>query len=212
MRSKAESRSTVVLLLCGLAAMVGLSLQDVMPVRCGQMIFFMILAGMMGRRVRLIPPAVLLLSVVVASLFSPNGLVLFSIWRFDVTYGALRLGLLKGALLVGLIYVSRVSVGPGLKIPGRFGALLLKAFAYFEALTEKWPSTRGGLFSRIDQLLEEVSGTGQGAVLSAAPDTTPDAPAAPRIHGSQPVRKSLIAAAALVVAGWGPYIVTAIAV
>jgi hypothetical protein len=207
--------------------MVAVSLQDVMPVRFGQMVFFMILAGLMGRRVRLIPPAVMLLSVVVANLFSPNGRVLFSIWTLEVTYGALRLGLLKGSLLVGLIYVSRVSVGPGLRIPGYFGALLLKAFEYFEVLTEKWPGTRGGLLKRIDALLEEASGIGvsaedeapadpaasraDGDTEVAGPSRSPlHAPLRARSNKARPPRKNLIAAAVLVLAGWGPYIFAAI--
>ena len=215
MRSILLDKSTEVLLFCGLATMVAVSLQDVMPVRCAQMVLFMVLAGMMGRRVRLIPPAVMLLSVVIANLFSPNGRVLFSVWRVDVTFGALRLGLLKGSLLVGLIYVSRVSVGPGLKIPGYFGALLLKAFAYFEALTEKWPGTKGGLLKRIDGLLEEVSSAGNtdGAAMGASPGPAPVSAGeieAPRPHEPRPARKNLIAAAVLIIAGWGPYIAVAI--
>jgi hypothetical protein len=209
MRSILRGRSTEILLLCGLAAMVAVSLQDVMPVRLGQMIFFMILAGLMGRRVRLIPPAVMLISVVIANLFAPNGRVLFSIWSLDVTYGALRLGLLKGSLLVGLIYVSRVSVGPGLRVPGYFGALLLKAFEYFEMLTEKWPGTRGGLLKRVDALLEEVSGFGGGTEGSLPPRSQLHAPLRPRSNKARPPRKNLIAAAVLVIAAWGPYIMTA---
>ena len=246
MRSILRNKSTEVLLFCGLAAMIAVSLENVMPVRCGQMVFFMILAGLMGRRVRLVPPAVMLLSVVIANLFSPNGRVLFSVWRFDVTYGALRLGLLKGSLLVGLIYVSRVSVGPGLKVPGYFGALLLKAFAYFEVLTEKWPGTRGGLLKRIDILLEEASGVAAGPaggeVEGTAPGSTEDfteavavnseadraaegvaasgsadlaaQSAAARSHRlpQRSPQKNLMAAAVLVIAGWGPYIATAVIV
>ena len=113
-----RSRSTEILLACGLLTMIAVSMQSEVILRVGQMIFFMVFAGMMGRRVRLLPPLVMLLSIVIAHLFSPNGRVLLSLWRFDVTAGALTLGLMKGSLLIGLIYVSRVSVRPGDGVDG----------------------------------------------------------------------------------------------
>jgi len=173
MRPLQRFGSTEILLLSGMAAMIAVSLQTVPAVRLAQMVFFMLFAALTGKRVRLLPPLFILLSVVAVNLFSPNGRVLFSLWRLDITYGALRLGLLKGALLVGLVYVSRVSVGPDLRLPGYFGALILKTFAYFEKLTEKWPETRGDLLGRVDALLEEISGDGlkaKGATGTAAGD------------------------------------------
>ena len=117
---------------------------------------------------------------------------------------------LKASLLVGLIYVSRVSVGPGLKIPGYFGALLLKAFAYFELLTEKWPGTRGGLLKRIDALLEEVTGVnGAKDMASGSAEAPSPAPRQKHLPQRSP-QKNFIAAAVLLIAGWGPYIAIAI--
>ncbi len=202
-----RDKSTEILLLCGLTAMVAFSVQSVMSVRCGQMVFFMILAGLTGRRVRIMPAAVVLFSVVIANLFSPNGRVLFSIWKLEVTYGALRLGLLKGSLLVGLIYVSRASVRLDLKIPGYFGALLLKSFAYFEVLTEKWPGTRGGLLERIDDLLMEASEDAGGDKEAAHSGSGRGGPQAP-VDAARKPKQNLITAAILVIAGWGPYIAT----
>ena len=188
--------STEILLFCGMLTMIAVSLQSVLIVRCGQMVFFMAFARFAGKRVRLLPPAVMLLSVVVANIFFPNGRVLFSVWRIDVTLGALRLGLMKGSLLIGLIYVSRVSVGLELKIPGRLGALFLKTFAYFEELTEKWPETRGDLLGRIDDLLMRISGA---EALQASSGGS---------VSRQTYRRNLAAAAVIIAAGWGPYIAT----
>lgn len=191
--------------------MIAVSLQSTVVVRCAQMVFFLIFAGLMGRRVRLLPPAVMLLSVVVANLFSPNGRVLFSVWRLDITYGALRLGLMKGTLFIGLIYISRVSVGPGLKFPGRFGALLLKTFAYFEQLTEKWPLTHGDVLGRIDELLLTISRSDAGSARGEprGPEAADGRRGGVIAAGGteiQPYRRNLLAAAVLLTAGWGPYI------
>lgn len=190
--------------------MIAVSMQSDVVVRCAQMVFFMMFAAIMGRRVRLLPPAVMLLSVVIANLFSPNGRVLLSFWRFDVTSGAIRLGFLKGSLLIGLIYVSRVSVGPGLRIPGRFGALFLKTFAYFEELTEKWPDTRGDLLARIDELLEKMGIPGRGEATTVA-GTSNEPGGRSNQTDTRQIRRNLVAAVVLLAAGWGPVIAASVA-
>lgn len=199
-----ERWSSEILLFCGLLTMIAVSIQSDVVVRCAQMAFFMTFAAIMGRRVRLLPPAVMLLSVVIANLFSPNGRVLLSLWRFDVTSGAVRLGFLKGSLLIGLIYVSRISVGPGLRIPGRFGALFLKTFAYFEELSEKWPETRGDLLARIDDLLERMA-------IHGVDGTTAEPGGGSHQTGTRRIRRNLVAAVVLLAAGWGPFIATSVA-
>ena len=222
MKTILRNFSTEILLFCGMLTMIAVSLQSVLIIRCGQMVFFMALARLAGKRVRLLPPAVMLLSVVVANLFVPNGRVLFSVWRIDVTLGALRLGLMKGSLLIGLIYVSRVSVGLELKIPGRLGALFLRTFAYFEELTERWADTRGDLLGRIDDLLMSISGeetqqtpTGSvnGGATARAAKQRRESSKGREVNAAGPVskqtyRRNLAAAAVIIAAGWGPYIAT----
>ncbi len=210
MKSIIADRHPEILAVCGLVTIIAVSLQPLTAVRCGQMVFFMIFAGLIGKRVRLLPPAVMLITVVIANLFTPNGRVLFSFWRMDITFGALELGLMKASLLIGLIYVSRLSVGPDLRIPGRFGALFLKTFAYFEELTAKWPETRGDLLTRIDDLLERVEedNSVDDAQTGVKADNVPgDGTKSSSQRSSKQLRRNTISAAILVLAGWGPYIV-----
>jgi hypothetical protein len=61
--------------------------------------------------------------------------VLIYIGSFPITAGALEQGFVRGLNLVGLVYLSRYAVSPGLPIPGRAGALLYRVFFYFEELT-----------------------------------------------------------------------------
>jgi len=203
-----RNRSAEIAALCGLLTMIAVSLQSLMIIRCAQMVFFMIFAALCGKRVRILPPAIMLISVIVANLFSPNGRVLFSVWRVDITYGALRLGLMKGSLLIALIYVSRVSVGPGLRIPGRFGALFLKTFAYFEELTERWPETRGNFIERIDALLEmmEIDDGGKGKIAEYDLNDTGPLKKTVKPKDARPYRRNIVIAIVITLAGWGSYI------
>lgn len=154
--------------ICGIVALASVALQTDVAVRCIQMIFFIILSVIVGKKFRPVPPILLFAGVVFANLLVPNGKVLFSIRGFNVTLGALESGLSKGSMLIGLIYVSRISVGRGVRIPGAFGSLLVASFIYFEALTEGW--REGGeidgskrksarlnvVIPRIDRLLLDV--------------------------------------------------------
>ena len=179
------------LLICGLISMVGMVVQTSALIRCGQMLAVMIVSGVSGKRVRLLPPFFMLTGVIIANVLVPNGRVLLNFGRFGITLGAIESGLLKGALLVGMIYVSRLSVGRGLRLPGTFGSLLLRAFAYFEALTEQWPATTGPLIARVDDVLVRIHQA----------DSSFE-----RDHSTLTVRplKNAIIAASLLAIGWVP--------
>jgi hypothetical protein len=179
------------LLICGLVSMIGMIVQTSAPIRCGQMIAVMIVSAIAGKRIRLLPPFFMLTGVIAANVLVPNGRVLLSVGRFGVTLGALENGLLKGALLIAMIYVSRLSVGRGLRLPGTFGSLLLRAFAYFEALTEQWPATTGPVISRVDDMLVRIHQA----------DTTQEQG---RSRREADPRKNAIIAGVLLVIGWGP--------
>ncbi len=186
--------SPLLLLVCGLISMIGMIVQTSAPIRFGQMIFVMVVAAASGKRVKLLPPFFMLTGVVAANLLVPNGRVLLSAGRFDITLGALENGLLKGALLVGMIYLSRLSVRPGLRLPGTFGSLLLRAFAYFEALNREWPETSGPVMERLDDLLVRVRGSDSGSGLNG--DTPADS-----------VMKNTCIAGILLVIGWAPTLI-----
>jgi len=89
----------------------------------------------LGKGVRILPGIMIAAAVTGAQLLTPLGEVLIYIGSFPITAGALRQGLLRGLNLVGLVYLSRYAVSPGLPIPGKLGALLYRVFYYFEELT-----------------------------------------------------------------------------
>ncbi|MBT3272183.1 MAG: hypothetical protein HN368_03435 [Spirochaetales bacterium] len=207
--TKSKSRGQYFLPACGLLTLVAVALQPEMYVRCAQMIFFMMLAGTSGKRIRILPPLLLMAGVVLANLLVPNGRVLLIIGRMKITGGALENGISKGSLLIGLIYVSRISIGRGVALPGVFGGLLFRSFSYFEALTEGFRNSSGragrerlrikGLLNHLDTLLlelDESAGSFQEKNQTAA---------------AAPVdRRKLVTGIFLLTAGWIPYAVVLI--
>ncbi len=89
-----------------------------------------------GRRIRILPSLIVSSGIILTNLLQPGGKLLFSISGFPVTEESLFSGLQKALFLSGMIYVSRFSVRKGLRIPGKTGAVLIKAFYYFEKMTE----------------------------------------------------------------------------
>jgi lipopolysaccharide transport system ATP-binding protein len=69
-------------------------------------------------------------SVVAANLLVPVGKVLAVLGPLKVTQTALVDGIMKALVLEGLIFLSKATILPGLKLPGRFGAIV--AFSELE--------------------------------------------------------------------------------
>lgn len=107
-----------------------------------------------GRRFRIVPNVLVLLSVTLANLLQANGLVLVTLWGFSVTAGALAIGMKKALTLIGLIYVSQFMVSGRPSLPGAIGSLISLQLYYFERITEIWERPgRGGLIAALDRLL-----------------------------------------------------------
>jgi len=145
------------LFLWGLVLMVTYLFQTSLPVRAGETLAYVLLAVLTGRRFRLWPNLTVVAGVTLVHLISPLGRVMFTLGSWQITQGSLELGLFKGLMLVGLIYISRSFISPRLSLPGRAGALMGLTFAYFEALTE----SRGFFkprepFQSTDQLLLRI--------------------------------------------------------
>ncbi|MBI9101088.1 MAG: hypothetical protein JEY99_01640 [Spirochaetales bacterium] len=121
---------------CGLVIMFGFVLQENLYVRLVQVIVFTLISIFSGRQYKPLPVLIMLLTVTLLNVLSPNGKILFSLGNFTVTSGALERGFFKGLLLAGLIVISRSFISSRLILPGRWGRLLGETFWYFELLTE----------------------------------------------------------------------------
>ena len=164
-----------IILIGGLLVIPAFLLQDHVVVRVIQAVCFLILAGLSGRRIRFMPLFFMTVSVLVAHLLVPFGKVIVEIWRWPITIGALQRGAAKASLLIGLIYLSRLSVRPNLKIPGKSGRLLTRVFFYFEGLTTSWSTSRGKLLERLDHTLIKAGEAGpkETRIVEESTHTTP---------------------------------------
>ncbi len=66
--------------------------------------------------VKLVPSLVICFSVTLFSLFVPHGKVLFSIGSWNITQGALEVGLRKSSVLVGMVFASQCFMAKGKSI------------------------------------------------------------------------------------------------
>lgn len=149
--------SPVYLFFCGLIIMGTFLFQEDLYIRLGQVVFFVLLAIATGRKFKLLPNLMVVTGITLVHLIAPHGRVLVSLGGWQITEGALVLGLYKGLMLIGLIYISRSFISPKLRLPGRGGAVLGLTFAYFERLTEsKGAFSLKAPFESIDNLLIDL--------------------------------------------------------
>lgn len=158
--------------IAGLFAIPCIVLQPRIEMLLLQMVFCLIWARKNGKNVKLLYFFLLILSVSFFHLLTPQGRVYFYLWRLPITGGALLLGLQKGMVVSTLVFCSLSTVRPGIRLPGRFGALLSTIFLYFDILfQQRHRIRRKYLLHDIDRLLYQLSATplGGGAVLQATP-------------------------------------------
>ncbi|MCF7928921.1 MAG: Gx transporter family protein [Spirochaetales bacterium] len=115
---------------------------------------FVLLVLFFHRRVRLLPLALVAVSVVVFHLLQPFGEVLFELGSLPLTRGALNNGIERAVTLSGLVLLSRFAVRPGVSIPGKAGRLVSRMFRYFERTLERSGRFRpGSIVRELDRLL-----------------------------------------------------------
>lgn len=167
----------VVRLVTGLLMVPSFILQPQISLKFAHILLFGLASLYLGKRVRILPGIMIAAAVTAAQLLTPLGEVLTYLGSFPITAGALRQGLLRGLNLVGLVYLSRYAVSPGLPIPGKLGALLYRVFYYFEELTayrvvrDRSTGFRGNIkqaLMGIDGFLLELSHPSAGAAQDKA--------------------------------------------
>lgn len=146
------------LFILGLVTLPAFLFQEKLLYRVLDAILFLIVAMYSGKKIRPLPGLLLLISVTAAALFVPYGKVLFNIFGLPVTEGALKMGVSRGILLLGLLYLSKFTVVQGLAFPGRQGNGIAKVFFYFERFSENSAKiSLKDLPGSLDNLLLSVS-------------------------------------------------------
>ena len=145
-------------LISGAFIITGILLSQSLILRLFITIFVIILALKSGRKFRLLPNVILLITISLAHTLSPNGLVIFSVGSYSITLGALSIGANKALLLISFIYASHYIMSTRVQIPGKLGAIISLQFYYFDRLTTKWHKIekKRPLIGAIDELLLSI--------------------------------------------------------
>jgi hypothetical protein len=194
----AATTSPRMLFLAGAVLFPAFLLQQDIVVRALQIVVFLVLNLLSGKRIRLIQYLVVAAGIVVFNLVIPTGRVLVSVLDLSITEGALKSGLLKATAMTGLIALSQFSIRSDLRLPGRIGGLIGRSLFYFEKIMgERRRIDRKDIIGSIDALLIEVHAAG----------TVEQAATGRQVRSTLP---GLAILTAVVAVNWGVYIFTLI--
>jgi hypothetical protein len=132
MKKLFQSANPQAMFILGLLTLPAFLFQEKLLFRLPEAALFLLLALYTGNRIRPLPALLLLASVTAAALLAPYGRVLTQFFGLPITEGALKLGVSRAILLLGLLYLSKLSVVRGMAFPGRIGYGVGKVFYYFE--------------------------------------------------------------------------------
>jgi len=145
------------LFISGLISMPAFLFNPSIASRCAQFALFILFNWLAGRKLNLIPLLIASAGIIGFNLIVPYGRVLFTLWGWRITEGALWAGLERAVTVEGLILLSRVSIRSDLRLPGSLGALIGESFRYFECIMDR----KGGIERKdpiggIDRLMLEL--------------------------------------------------------
>ncbi len=110
--------------------------QPLLSVKAALLCVFLTAALASGKRVSLATTLFVTLGILAANLLVPLGRVLWRAGPLIITEGALREGIDKALTFEGLVYISKATIRPGLRLPGRFGSIVARAFMYYDRIVE----------------------------------------------------------------------------
>jgi heptaprenyl diphosphate synthase len=146
-----------------MAAVVGVGVAIVFLLQQGLFVktlflfLFILWTWLAGKRFSLISTLIVMLGIVATNLLIPSGRVLLRFGPIVITEMALSEGLSKALTFEGLMYLSKAAIMPGLQFPGKFGAIIAKAFQYYDQVIEYRGKVHAKTVVRdIDVLLQRV--------------------------------------------------------
>lgn len=145
------------LALSGAVSSLAFLFQEELGLKFALFILFLAAALASGKKVPLATTILVSAGIVLANLLVPVGKVLWHAGPFLVTETSLLDGIDKALTFEGLICLSKASIRPGLRIPGRFGSIVGRAFVYYDRIVEyKGKIRAAALFEDIDALMLDV--------------------------------------------------------
>jgi hypothetical protein len=138
----------------GAAISIAYLFQHSLAIRAAMFLVFLGAAWLSGKRLSILATLLVSAGIVGANLLVPVGRVLASLGPFRITETALMDGLGKALVFEGLVHISKASILPGLRLPGRFGSLVASSFLYYDRIVEfKGTIKPATLISEADSLM-----------------------------------------------------------
>jgi heptaprenyl diphosphate synthase len=118
----------------GALAAFSIAIESPMWLKLAYFASFIALTHLSGRKLRLVPSLVTMVSIVVSNLLLPAGRVIAAWGPFVVTETALLEGMERAIVFEGMLCVSLTAVRRGLRLPGRLGRILQAALGAYPSL------------------------------------------------------------------------------
>ena len=160
--NKSSNLSSKQKLIMGLVFIPAYLLQESIYIRTFQLIILISVYIYKGGKFRILPNLMLFSGILLAYILIPTGKVIIMLGNFPLTRGSVNSGLTRALMIIGLIYISRLSVSSKLNFKGNLGNLIGRVFFYFEAITE-WKGEfpirdfyRKGYFIRVINFIDNL--------------------------------------------------------
>ncbi len=146
------------LALTGVALSLALLFQPSLTGRAVMLVLAALAAWASGRRLSALMTVVVMVGIVGANLLVPIGRKLITIGPFSITETALLDGLQKAITFEALMFISKACLGPGLRLPGTFGAFFAEALRGYDRILERKTSVKAakGFMKSVDEILVSV--------------------------------------------------------
>ncbi|TFG81783.1 MAG: hypothetical protein E4H20_09095, partial [Spirochaetales bacterium] len=102
--------------------------------RCIILAAAVVAAWFSGRRLSPLTTVLVMTGIVTANLLVPLGRKLLVLGPLIITETALRGGFEKAITFEALVFISKACLGPGLRLPGVFGAFFAKALRTYDRI------------------------------------------------------------------------------
>jgi len=146
--------------LAALLAIMAILIVDKLAILAIITVLMYVLQKIAKRRIRVIPPLMLLLSMLLLSLFEPYGKVLFSFGSVAFTQGSVEIALIKALRLISLLAASQCISASNPRLSAKSLAYIPLTLGYFTLLSTSFKGSSGSLIQRVDQaLLKTAAGS-----------------------------------------------------
>ncbi len=114
------------------------------------------------RRIMVVPPLMLLFSMLLLSLFEPYGKVLLSFGSVAFTQGSVEIALIKALRLISLLAASQCISASNPRLRTKNLAYIPLTLGYFTLFSTSFKGSTGSLVQRVDQALLKTASGGVG--------------------------------------------------